>query len=111
MSRSDEERIQDILEISEYLQILVNKGEDYFFEDITHQWAIERTLQNIGEACTKISDEFKSAKPEVDWKSILGMRTYLAHVRFPRDSRHRFSGLGGLLEGCFYVCFAKEIYC
>ena len=80
MSRSDEERIEDVLEISKFLQILVNKGENYFFEDITHQWAIERALQNIGEACTKISDEFKSTKPEVDWKSILGMRTYLAHA-------------------------------
>jgi len=80
VSRSDEERIQDILEISENLQILVNQGEDYFLEGITHQWAVERALQNIGEACTKISAEFKGTHPEVDWKSILGMRTYLAHA-------------------------------
>lgn len=37
MSRSDEERIQDILEIAISLQILVAKGEGFFFEDITHQ--------------------------------------------------------------------------
>lgn len=80
MSRSDEERIQDILEISISLQILVDKGESYFLEDITHQWAIERALQNIGEACTKISDEVKAKYTTVDWKSILGMRTYLAHA-------------------------------
>lgn len=80
MSRSDEERIKDIIEISETLQILVAKGEDYFLEEITHQWAVERALQNIGEACTKISAEFKEVNPEVDWKSILGMRTYLAHA-------------------------------
>lgn len=80
MSRSDEERIKDIVEISETLQILISKGEDYFMEEITHQWAVERALQNIGEACTKISAEFKEVNPEVDWKSILGMRTYLAHA-------------------------------
>ena len=80
MSRSDEERIQDILEISISLQMLVAKGEGFFFEDITHQWAIERALQNIGEACTKMSDAVKMKYSDVDWKSILGMRTYLAHA-------------------------------
>jgi uncharacterized protein with HEPN domain len=86
LSRSDEERIQDILEISVSLQILVNKGEGFFLEDITHQWAVERALQNIGEACTKISDQAKAKYPDVDWKSILGMRTYLAHAYHRIDS-------------------------
>ena len=86
MSRSDEERIQDILEISISLQMLVNKGEGFFHEDITHQWAIERALHNIGEACTKISHAVKTKYPDVDWKSILGMRTYLAHAYHRIDS-------------------------
>lgn len=77
MSRSDEERVKDIIEISE---ILIYKGENYFLEEITHQWAVERALQNIGEACTKLSANFKELNPEIDWKSILGMRTYLAHA-------------------------------
>lgn len=80
MSRSDEERVKDIIEISEILKILINKGENYFLEEITHQWAVERALQNIGEACTKLSANFKKLNPEIDWKSILGMRTYLAHA-------------------------------
>jgi len=37
MSGSDEERIQDILEITISLQILVAKGEGFFFGGITHQ--------------------------------------------------------------------------
>ena len=86
MSRSDDERIQDILEISISLQLLVNKGERSFLEDITHQWAVERALQNIGQACTKISDATKAKYPDVDWKSILGMRTYLAHAYHRIDS-------------------------
>lgn len=80
MSRSDEERVKDIIEISEILKILIYKGENYFLEEITHQWAVERALQNIGEACTKLSANFKELNPEIDWKSILGMRTYLAHA-------------------------------
>ena len=80
MSRSDEERVKDIIEISEILKILIIKGENYFLEEITHQWAVERALQNIGEACTKLSANFKELNPEIDWKSILGMRTYLAHA-------------------------------
>ena len=37
MSRSDEERVQDILEIAVSLQILVEKGEEFFLADITLQ--------------------------------------------------------------------------
>jgi hypothetical protein len=44
MSRSDEERVQDILEIAISLEILVAKSEEFFLEDITHQWGIERAL-------------------------------------------------------------------
>ena len=80
MSRSDSQRVDDILEIAQSLAILVAKGEDYFRAEIINQWAVERALQNIGEACTKISDEFKSVHSAVDWKSIVGMRTYLAHA-------------------------------
>lgn len=86
MSRSDEERIQDILEIAVSLQILVAKGEAFFLDDITHQWGIERALQNIGEACTKMSDAVKVKYSDVDWKSIIGMRTYLAHAYHRVDS-------------------------
>lgn len=86
MSRSDEERIQDILEIAVSLQILVARGEEFFLEDITHQWGIERALQNIGEACTKMSDSVKVKYSDVDWKSIIGMRTYLAHAYHRIDS-------------------------
>ena len=86
MSRSDEERIQDILEIAVSLQMLVAKGEGFFFENVTHQWAVERALQNIGEACTKMSDAVKIKHSDVDWKSIIGMRTYLAHAYHRIDS-------------------------
>jgi uncharacterized protein with HEPN domain len=86
MSRSDEERVQDILEIAVSLQILVEKGEEFFLADITHQWGIERALQNIGEACTKMSDSIKLKYSDVDWKSIIGMRTYLAHAYHRIDS-------------------------
>ena len=47
MSRSDDQRIEDILEIAISLQILVEKGEEFFLADITHQWGIERALQML----------------------------------------------------------------
>ncbi len=68
------------------MQILVAKGEAFSLEDITHQWGIERALQNIGEACTKMSDAVKVKYSDVDWKSIIGMRTYLAHAYHRIDS-------------------------
>lgn len=87
MSRSDEQRVEDILEIAIGLKKLVDKGERDFLSDVTNQWAIERAIHNIGEACTKISDEYKVSHPLIYWKAIIGMRTYLAHAYHRIDEK------------------------
>ena len=38
-----------------------------------------RNLQTLGQSVLKLSEPFKSSHPEVDWKSIVGLRNVLVH--------------------------------
>ncbi|MBU0518820.1 DUF86 domain-containing protein [bacterium] len=44
--------------------------------------ALIKSIEIIGEAASKVSDEFQSSHPEIPWKSIIGMRNRLIHVYF-----------------------------
>ena len=44
-----------------------------------HQAAIVRALEVVGEAAGKISNEFREAHPEIQWKQMVGMRNRLIH--------------------------------
>ena len=46
------------------------------------QNAVMRQVQIIGEAARNISDEFKTAHPDVPWKAIVGMCHRLVHDYF-----------------------------
>ena len=37
-------------------------------------------VQQIGETATKLSDEFKNAHPEIEWKAITGFRHRIVHA-------------------------------
>lgn len=44
-----------------------------------HQNAILHVLQKIGEAATKVSEQFKNEHPEIEWAEIIGLRHRLVH--------------------------------
>ncbi|BAM01443.1 hypothetical protein CLDAP_34030 [Caldilinea aerophila DSM 14535 = NBRC 104270] len=50
-----------------------------------HQHAIAKTLENIGEAARKVSDETRAAHPEIPWPQIIGLRHRIAHDYFRLD--------------------------
>ncbi|NJO76398.1 MAG: DUF86 domain-containing protein [Leptolyngbyaceae cyanobacterium RM1_406_9] len=59
-----------------------------FTTDLTHeacldsilvQSAVERQLEILGEAARRLSDEFRQAHPEIDWRRIIGLRNILIH--------------------------------
>jgi len=52
---------------------------DEFLHDRKLQLAIERSVEIIGEASRRISDDFKSEHPEIPWGRILAQRNVLAH--------------------------------
>jgi uncharacterized protein with HEPN domain len=54
----------------------------FFLSNEVLQNAVMRQIQIIGEAARNISDEFKSAHPDIPWKEIVGMRHRLVHDYF-----------------------------
>ena len=51
----------------------------HFLESTTYQNAICMCILQIGELIGKLSDEFRQAHTEIPWRSIRGMRNFVAH--------------------------------
>ena len=79
MSRSDEERVADILDAAGELAVVVAIGRDQFARSVLHVRASERLLEIIGEASNSLSDEFKDACTDIAWRDIGALRILLAH--------------------------------
>ncbi|MEO7540008.1 MAG: HepT-like ribonuclease domain-containing protein [Pyrinomonadaceae bacterium] len=47
--------------------------------------AVARNFEIIGEAANRLSDEFKSGHPEIDWDRIRGFRNRIVHDYFGID--------------------------
>lgn len=65
-----------IARIKEYTE---GKDENEFLQNNLVQDAVIRNFEIIGEATKKLSDEFRSKYPEIEWKKIAGMRDKLIH--------------------------------
>lgn len=79
MSRSDDQRVADILEAAEELALVCEIGRQAFAESLLHRRAAERLLEMIGEASTALSEEFKAAHQGVVWRDVGALRILLAH--------------------------------
>lgn len=86
MSKQPEEYLKHILTEIDYLtteaqgMTLVN-----LVKDETKMRAFSRSLEIIGEASKKVSEEFKSKHSDIDWKAMAGMRDKLIHDYFGVD--------------------------
>jgi uncharacterized protein with HEPN domain len=49
------------------------------------QDAVARRLEIIGEAASAISEETKSANPEIEWNKVIGLRNMLLHDYYDID--------------------------
>jgi uncharacterized protein with HEPN domain len=79
VSRSDDERIADILEAAQRVSEIAARGHNYFLSDDLAQLASERLIEIIGEAASKLSEETRVLYPAIAWKDIVGMLVRLAH--------------------------------
>jgi uncharacterized protein with HEPN domain len=41
--------------------------------------AVERGLEILGEAARRLSEEFRQAYPEIDWRNVIGLRNVIVH--------------------------------
>ena len=53
-----------------------------FVQDARTQGVVLQRLMVIGEAASRLPDDFKEAHPEVDWLAIVGLRNRIVHAYF-----------------------------
>jgi uncharacterized protein with HEPN domain len=78
MSRSDEQRIADILDACHELATVVQIRAASAVPEPVLLRAAERLLEIIGEAASTVTDEARDRYPGVDWRSIARLRIVLA---------------------------------
>jgi uncharacterized protein with HEPN domain len=83
--RNDRERLLDIQEAIESVRKYASRGKDAFKKDELVQTWILHHLQILGEAASRISDDFQEQHPDVPWYKIIGMRNILVHDYFRID--------------------------
>lgn len=79
MTRTDEERLADIVEACAELAGFVGRGRAVFDEDRSVALAVERLLEIIGEAANALSDMTRDRFSDVPWRDITRLRIVLAH--------------------------------
>lgn len=83
--RSDQERLQDILEAIAQVERYATQGRDRFNQDELVQIWIVHHLQTIGEASSRLSKPFIDQHPEIPWAAVVEFRNILVHEYFRVD--------------------------
>jgi uncharacterized protein with HEPN domain len=60
-------------------EFTVNLTYEAYLDSTLVQSAVERQLEILGEAARRLSDEFRQAHSEIDWRRIIGLRNILIH--------------------------------
>jgi uncharacterized protein with HEPN domain len=79
VSRSDGERVDDIIEAASEIVAIVAAGREAWESDRVRQLAVERLLEIIGESARAMTDAGRARYPAVPWVDVIGLRTVLAH--------------------------------
>ena len=86
MSLSPHEYIRHILDEIDYiLTQLSDTDVDSFLKDATLKRAFVRSLEIIGEASKKLTEDVKATQPDIEWRKVTGMRDKLIHDYFGVD--------------------------
>lgn len=81
--RGDRDLILDMLEMCELL--ITHTQPDDLAESPLMEAAAQRWIEVLGEAASHVSEDLKSAHPEISWREIAGIRIIIAHAYFHID--------------------------
>lgn len=81
MMPRDRTCLQDItVQIHTIQRYIEGYTRETFLRDPIRQDAVIRRFEIIGEAAARLSDDFRAAHPEVEWRDIRDMRNFLIHA-------------------------------
>ncbi|MHB9038055.1 MAG: HepT-like ribonuclease domain-containing protein [Armatimonadota bacterium] len=83
--RDDRERLVDMLESVERIEKHSGVDRCYFDGNEMLQTWMVHNIQIIGEAASKIGEEFRARHSQVPWRAIASMRNTLVHAYFQVD--------------------------
>ena len=84
--RKDDARLLDILlACREVQEFIAGVSREEFKADRKLQSALCMKLEIIGEAARTVSDEYKTAHPDIPWRDIVGLRHRIVHEYFRLD--------------------------
>ena len=83
--RSDRKRLLDILEAIDKVDAQSDvERKEFDTHELLQVWFVHY-LQIIGEAASRLSDDFRARHAEVPWGQLIGMRHILVHGYFEVD--------------------------
>ena len=85
---TDNVRISHILDaIGEVEKYLENVTYDEFLANSEKRFATIKQIEIVGEACNRMSKQFKDMDSEIKWREINGFRNISIHEYFGVDNR------------------------
>lgn len=76
----------DIIQATETIErLLVGYEFKAFSEDERTNLAVTKLIENIGEACNHLIDDFQDDYPQIPWRKIIAMRNRLIHEYWDID--------------------------
>lgn len=76
----DDARLRDMLDYAgKAVEAISSRSRADLDRDAVLAAALERFVEIIGEAASRVSDERKAAAPDIPWRQIVGMRNRLIH--------------------------------
>ena len=81
--RPDKLYLIDIVEAVEAIaEFIADYEADEFYRDHKTQSAVLQKLIVIGEAAARLSEQFRTHHPEIEWRDIIAFRNILVHAYF-----------------------------
>ena len=87
MRTEDRVRLCHMIEAAESAaQFIADRSRSDLDSDRMLLFAVVRAIEVVGEAASKLSEEFRAAHPGIPWRAIVGMRNRLIHAYFDIDT-------------------------